>query len=118
MTYKYGDIIKLKDGVKPQMCLDIDTFFNLPDDECRTGKTFWGLPEEAFETDDSGSVYLKADYAKRLVWCVDDVTVVCDELGSNEHYRLNINVAYDPEGVVNCGAFCSYVDEEDVERRY
>ncbi len=130
MVYKYGDIIRLKEGVRPRMSLDIDTFFNLPDEDIENGKengsgdgeknkvrTFWGLPESAFETDDMGTVYLKAEYARRLVWAVDDVSepeeygCIKDGCGS----ILNINVAYDPEGVVNCGAFCSFVNEEDVE---
>ena len=31
MGFKYGDIIILKDGVKPQMSIDKEAFFNLPD---------------------------------------------------------------------------------------
>ena len=33
MTFSYGDIIVLKDGVKPQMSLDKETFFGLFDDD-------------------------------------------------------------------------------------
>lgn len=110
MKFKYGDIIQLKDGAKPQMSLDVETFFSLPDDEKAQVKTYWGLPEEAFEIDDMGYVYLKSEYAKRLYWGVDDVTRI-----DNEYDRLNINVAYDPQGVVNVGAFCSFIDEEDIE---
>ena len=109
MKFKYGDIIKLKDGVRPQMSLDVETFFNLPDDEKALAKTYWGLPEDAFEIDDMGYVYLKSEYAKRLYWGVDDVTRI-----DNEYDRLNINVAYDPQGVVNAGAFCSFVDELEI----
>jgi hypothetical protein len=138
MSYKYGDIIRLKEGVRPQMSLDIETFFKLSDEEgiCLNEciedtdsgsesnkgnndnndkiKTYWGLPESAFETDDMGCVYLKSEYAKRLVWGVDDVTRIYDEFGVYEYDRLNINVAFDSEGVVNCGAFCSFVDDRDI----
>ena len=110
MKFKYGDIIQLKGGIKPQMSLDVETFFSLPDDEKALVKTYWGLPEEAFEIDDMGYVYLKSEYAVRLYWGVDDVTII-----DNEYDRLNINVAYDPQGVVNAGAFCSFVNEGDVE---
>jgi len=110
MTFKYGDIITLKDGVMPQMSLDKETFFSLVDDEDAEIKTYWSLPEEAFETDDMGFVYLKSEYAKKLRWGVDAVITTDDG-----HKRLNINVAYDPEGDVNCGAFCSWIDEDDVE---
>lgn len=109
MTFKYGDTIRLKDGVMPQMSLDAETFFNLVDDKNTEIKTYWGLPEEAFETDDMGFVYLKSEYAKKLVWGVDDATRVDDN-----HYRININVAFDPDGIVNCGAFCSWIDDDDV----
>lgn len=115
MTFKYGDIITLKDGAKPQMSLDAETFFNLPDDENAKIKTYWSLPEEAFETDDMGCVYLKSEYAKRLRWGVDAVIKIHDDFGGYEYDRLNINVAYDPEGDVNAGAFCSFVDDGDVE---
>lgn len=139
MSYKYGDIIRLKEGVMPQMSLDKDTFFNLSDEEdvhldgstegtdngsghndsgdnngCSV-RTYWGLPESAFETDDMGYVYLKSEYAKRLVWGVDDVTRIHDDFGGYEYDRLNINVSFDPEGIVNCGAFCSFVNGEDIE---
>lgn len=110
MKFKYGDIIQLKCGAKPQMSLDVETFFSLPDDEKALNKTYWGLPEEAFEIDDLGIVYLKSEYAKRFYWGVDDSTRIDDE-----YERLNINVAYDPQGVVNAGAFCSFVNEEDIE---
>jgi hypothetical protein len=115
MTFKYGDIITLKDGVKPQMSLDAETFFNIPDDNNAEVKTYWGLPEYAFETDDMGFVFLKSEYAKKLRWGVDDVTRIYDESGKYECDRLNINVAYDPEGDVNAGAFCSFVNDYDVE---
>lgn len=125
MSYRYGDTIKLKDGVKPQLSLDAKTFFNLSDEEddndkeCDSGngdkiKTYWGLSESAFETDDMGYVYLKSDYAKRLVWSVDDATRIYDDFGGYEYDRLNINVAFDPEGVVNSGAFCSFVNDGDI----
>ena len=137
MTYKYGNVIRLKEGVRPQMSLDVETFFNLSDedddncnefDECKDCskgnnnnngnndkiKTYWGLPEEAFETDDMGYVYLKSEYAKRLVWGIDDVTRIHDDFGGYEYSRLNINVAFDPEGIVNCGAFCSFVNDGDI----
>lgn len=123
--YKYGDIIRLKEGAMPQLSLDAETFFNLPDEkddkvgeynDCNDvkTKTYWGLPESAFETDGMGSVYLKSEYAKRLVWSVDAVIRVHDDFGVCEYDRLNINVAFDSEGVVNCGAFCSFVDECDI----
>lgn len=126
MSYKYGDIIRLKEGVTPQMSLDVDTFFNLSDEEginlnddvdCNNDqvKTYWGLPGRAFETDDMGYVYLKSEYAKRLVWGVDDVTRIYDDFGGYEYSRLNINVAFDPEGIVNSGAFCSFVDDGDID---
>ncbi len=126
MIHKYGDTIRLKEGVRPQMSLDADTFFNLSDEytcncnDCSSGKndrtkTYWGLPEDAFEKDDMGFVYLKSEYAKRLVWGVDDVTIIHDNFGGQDYCRLNINVAFDPEGVVNCGAFCSFVDDVDVD---
>ena len=105
MIFKYGDIIRLKEGVKPQMSLDVESFFSLPDDKNAKIKTYWSLPEEAFEID-VGNVYLKAEYARRLYWNVD----AYDE----ETGLLNINVSYDPEGNVNPGAFCSLVTEEDV----
>ena len=125
MTYKHGDIIKLKEGVRPQMSLDMKTFFNLSDEytcghnDCRNDdsgkvKTYWGLPESAFETDGMEYVYLKSEYAKGLVWCVDDVTRIYDGFGGYEFYRLNINVAFDPEGTVSCGAFCSFVNDGDI----
>ena len=107
MTYKYGDIISLKDNIKPVMSLDAETFFTLPDDEKAKAKTYWSLPEEAFEIDDKGNVYLKSEYAKRFRWGVD----AYDE----ETGLLNINVVYDPEGDVNPGAFCSFITEEDVK---
>ena len=110
MAFKYGDIITLKDGVKPQMSLDEETFFNLVDDEDAKVRTYWGLPEDAFETDDMGFVYLRSEYAKKLRWGVD--AVITTEDGCR---RLNINVAYDPEGDVNVGAYCSWIDEDDVE---
>jgi hypothetical protein len=124
MSYKYGDTIRLKDGVMPQLSLDAETFFNLPDEEddnvveCNNGnggkiKTYWGLPESAFETD-MGYVYLKSEYAKRFVWGVDAVIGIHDDFGGCEYDRLNINVAFDPEGVVNSGAFCSFVNECDI----
>ncbi len=123
MNYRYGSVIRLKDGVRPQMSLDIETFFNLADEDtgdCDGGrdnkvKTYWGLPETAFETDDMGFVYLKSEYAKRLWWGVDDVIRIHDDFSGQEYDRLNINVVFDPEGDVNCGAFCSFVDEWDVE---
>lgn len=115
MTFKYGDIITLKDDVKPQMSLDAETFFNIPDDENAKIKTYWSLPEDAFETDDMGYVYLKSEYAKKLRWGVDAVIKIHDDFGGYEYDRLNINVAYDPEGDVNAGAFCSFVDDSDVE---
>lgn len=142
MTYKYGDIIRLKDNARPQMSLDAETFFNLPDeaeDEDKDNdnnvnngnngnndnndnndkndkiKTYWGLPESAFETDDWGYVYLKSEYAKRLVWGVDEVIRIHDDFGAYEYDWLNINVAYDPEGIVNCGAFCSFVSGDDID---
>lgn len=141
MAYKYGNIIRLKEGVRPQMSLDVETFFNLSDEDyescnefdgckdCSKSnngnkgnndnddkiKTYWGLPEDAFETDDMGYVYLKSEYAKRLVWGVDDVTRIHDDFGWYEYDRLNINVAFDPEGVVNCGAFCSFVNGCDID---
>lgn len=138
MSYRYGDIIRLKEGVMPQMSLDVDTFFNLSDEEsdnienndnsnesnkgndcnrCNNSKvkTYWGLPEDAFETDDMGYVYLKSEYAKRLVWGVDDVTRIYDDFGGYGYDRLNINVAFDQEGVVNSGAFCSFVNDDDVD---
>jgi hypothetical protein len=126
MAYKYGDTIRLKDGVMPQMSLDKETFFNLPDEEddndnkcCNSNgdktRTYWGLPESAFETDDMGFVYLKSEYSKRLVWGVDDVIKIHDDFGWYEYDRLNINVAYDPECVVNSGAFCSFVNDSDVD---
>jgi len=114
MTLKYGDTIRLKDGVMPQMSLDAETFFSLVDDENAEVKTYWSLPEEAFETDDMGFVYLKSEYAKKLVWGVDAVVRINNELGEFDYNRLNINVAFDPEGDVNCGAFCSWIDEDDV----
>jgi hypothetical protein len=125
MAYKYGDTIRLKDGVMPQMSLDKETFFNLSDEEddngrkcnddnCSKAKTYWGLPESAFETDDMGFVYLKPEYAKRFVWGVDDVTRIHDGFGGHDYDRLNINVAFDPEGIVNSGAFCSFVNEDDI----
>ncbi len=67
MKLKYGDTIRLKDGVKPQMSLDAETFFSLIDDKDAEVKTYWSLPEDAFETDDMGFVYLKSEYAKKLV---------------------------------------------------
>lgn len=77
MAYKYGDTIRLKDGVMPQMSLDKETFFNLPDEEDdknnesnesnnNKDKTYWGLPEGTFKTDGIGFVYLKSEYAKRI----------------------------------------------------
>lgn len=115
MTFKYGDIISLKDGVKPQMSLDAETFFNLSDDDNTEIKTYWGLPEIAFEMDDKGFVYLMAEYAKRLQWGIDAVVRIGDEdNGDNWYNRININVAFDPEGDVNCGAFCSWINEEDI----
>lgn len=125
MAYKYGDTIRLKDGVMPQMSLDKKTFFNLPDEEddknnesnegnSNKDKTYWGLPEGVFETDDMGFVYLKSEYAKRFVWGVDDVIRINDGFGEYEYDRLNINVAFDPEGVVNTGAFCSFVNDCDI----
>lgn len=115
MIYKYGDIIRLKEHTKPQMSLDAKTFFSLPDDENAEIRTYWGLSEDAFETDNMGYVYLKSEYAKRLVWGVDDVTRIYDDFGGVEYNRLNINVAFDPEGDVNCGAFCSFVNECDID---
>lgn len=106
MKFKYGDIIELKDDAKPVMSLDAETFFSLPDDESAKVKTYWGLSEDAFEVDDMGNVYLKSEYAKRFRWGVDSYD---EETG-----LLNINVAYDPEGDVNVGAFCSWVSENDV----
>ena len=47
MKFKYGDIITLKDNVKPVMSLDAETFFSLPDDEKAKVKTYWSLPEHA-----------------------------------------------------------------------
>jgi hypothetical protein len=135
MSYKYGDTIRLKEGVKPQMSLDAETFFNLSDEEgihLNEGinnsdndeeqhdvkddqvKTYWGLPKDAFETDDMGYVYLKSEYAKRLVWGVDAVIRIHDDFGGYEYDRLNINVAFDSEGIVNAGAFCSFVDDSDI----
>lgn len=105
---KCGDIIKLKDDVKPRMSLDAETFFSLPDDENAKVKTYWSLPEEAFEIDDIGNVYLKSEYAKRLYWNVDEV------IDTEEGSLLNINVAFDPEGDVNPGAFCSFITMDDV----
>ena len=124
MVYKYGDTIRLKDDVMPQLSLDAETFFNLPDEEdeyvreCNNGngskiKTYWGLPETAFETD-MGYVYLNSEYAKRFVWGVDAVIRIHDDFGGYEYDRLNINVAFDPEGVVNSGAFCSFVNWCDI----
>ena len=107
MKFKYGDIITLKDNVKPVMSLDAETFFSLHDDEKAKVKTYWSLPEYAFEIDDKGNVYLKSEYARRFRWGVD----AYDE----ETGLLNVNVAYDPEGDVNPGAFCSFVGEGDVE---
>lgn len=115
MAFKYGDIIRLKDGVIPQMSLDAETFFNLVDDENAEIKTYWGLPVDAFETDDMGFVYLKSEYAKKLVWGVDSVVEINDDIGKFEYNRLNINVAYDPDGIVNCGAFCSWINEDDID---
>ena len=115
MTFKYGDTIRLKDGVRPQMSLDAETFFSLVDDDSAEVKTYWSLPEEAFETDDMGFVYLKSEYAKKLVWGVDSVVRINNELGEFEYNRLNINVAFDPEGDVNCGAFCSWINDDDVD---
>ena len=109
MKFKYGDIIRLKDDAKPLMSLDAETFFSLPDDKNAKIKTYWSLPEDAFEIDDTGNVYLKSEYAKLLYWGVD----AYDE----ETGLLNINVAHDPEGGVNCGAFCSWIDEDLVESR-
>lgn len=106
---KYGDIIKLKDDVMPQMSLDVDTFFSLCDKEDIDEVKCWGLPVGAFEVDDMGFVYLKSEYAKELVWAIDEVIEFNDG-----DVRLNINVAYDPNGIVNCGAFCSYINENDV----
>ena len=107
MKFKYGDIIRLKDDVKPLMSLDADTFFSLPDDKNAKTKTYWSLSEDAFEIDDTGNVYLKSEYAKRFRWNVD----AYDE----ETGLLNINVAYDPEGDVNPGAFCSFITEDDIQ---
>lgn len=73
------------------------------------------MPESAFETDDMGFVYLKSEYAKRFVWGVDDVVGIVDDLGRHEYDRLNINVAFDSEGIVNAGAFCSFVNEDDID---
>lgn len=126
MTYKYGDIIRLKDGARPQMSLDADTFFNLPDEDDDSSnesnddignkiRTYWGLPESAFELDDMGHVCLKSEYAKKLVWGVDEVTRIHDEFGGYEYDWLNINVTFDPEGVVNSGAFCSFVSGNDID---
>ena len=92
MAYKYGDTIRLKDGVMPQMSLDKETFFNLPDEADDKNnesnesngdkdKTYWGLHEDAFEIDDMGFVYLKSEYAKTLVWGVDAVIRVHDDFG-------------------------------------
>lgn len=122
MTLKYGDTIRLKDGVMPQMSLDADTFFSLVDDENAEIKTYWSLPEEAFEIDDMGFVYLKSEFAKKLVWGVDCVVRIDNDSSNSDnrnsdndiHYRININVAFDPEGDVNCGAFCSWIDGDDV----
>jgi hypothetical protein len=125
MAYKYGDIIRLKDGAMPQMSLDKETFFNLPDQEDENSgehkkgngdkcNTYWGLPEEAFETDDMGFVYLKSECAKRFAWGVDDVAEIDDCFGVYEYDRLNISVAFDPEGIVNAGAFCSFVNDCDI----
>ncbi len=105
-SFKYGDIITLKEGASPILSLDVETFLNLPDDENVKDdkKTYWSLPIEAFDFDDMGSVFLKSEYATRFRWGVDaDV----DDL-------LNINVAYDPEGNVNPGAFCSWIEKEMV----
>ena len=107
MTFKYGDTIMLKDNAKPVMSLDAETFFGLPDDENAKVKTYWSLPEDAFEIDDMGNVYLKSEYARRFRWGVD---AFFEETGI-----LNVNVAFDPEGDVNPGAFCSFVNEEDIK---
>jgi hypothetical protein len=107
MTYEYGDIISLKENAKPVMSLDAETFFSFPDDEDAKIKTYWGLPEEAFEIDDIGSVYLLPKYARRFRWGVDAYSEITGQ--------LNINVAYDPEGDVNPGAFCSWISIDDVE---
>ncbi len=109
MKFKYGDIIRLKEDAKPQLTLDAETFLGLVDDEKADVKTYWSLPENAFDIDDMGFVYLKSEYASKLVWGVD---AVIEEDGV---CRLNINVAYDTEGDVNCGAFCSWVDCNEVE---
>lgn len=110
MIFKYGDIITLKDSVKPIMSLDAETFFNIPDDEDDKVKTYWGLSKDAFEIDDIGNVYLKSEYAKRFKWGVDSYD---EETG-----LLNINVSFDPEGIVNVGAFCSWIGKYDVEGKY
>lgn len=109
MKFKYGDIIRLKECAKPQLTLDAETFLGLVDDEKADVKTYWSLPKDAFDIDDMGFVYLKSEYSSKLVWGVD---AVVEEDGI---CRLNINVAYDPEGDVNCGAFCSWVDCDEVE---
>lgn len=107
MKYNYGNIISLKDNAKPVLSLDAETFFNLPDDKYTKAKTYWSLPEDAFEIDDMGNVYLKSEYAKRFRWGVD-----AHDEGTG---ILNINVAYDPEGDVNPGAFCSFITEDDIK---
>lgn len=107
-TFKYGDIIALKSDVKPVMSLDAETFFSVPDNEDAKVKTYWGLTEDAFEIDDIGNVYLKAEYAKRFRWGVDYY--------DKDTGLLNINVSYDPIGDVNPGAFCSWVDRDDIEQ--
>ena len=40
-----------------------------------------------------------------------DAVVITD----NGYDRLNVCVAFDPEGDVNPGAFCSWIDEDEVE---
>lgn len=95
MEFKYGDIISLKDGVMPQMSLDKEIFFSLPDDKDDKIKTYWSLPEDAFETDDMGFVYLKSEYAKKLRWGVDAVIRVDDDKG----YKIWLKVKLTCENI-------------------
>ena len=102
-----GKTIMLKEGVSPVLSLDEDTFLS----QYEENDDFWGLPIQAFDIE-MGMVQLLPEYAVKYVWTVDDEIDTEDD-GIID--RLNIAVAYDPNGIINPGSFCSYIDIEDIE---
>ena len=101
-----GKTTMLKEGTSPVLSLDEETFLEQYEED----GNFWGLPIEAFNIE-MGSVYLLPEYAVRYIWTIDDEI---DTENDGVINWLNIAVAYDPDGTVNPGSFCSYIDIEDI----